>query len=240
MTRLTKAGAVLALIAVLSSCTDTINVRSEGGQLPSGLTIQATGEAKVVPDSVRLNLTVMSVSTENETALNEVSSAAEEVRAALKENGIDEQDISTQSVSVSPEYSYDNNRQVLIGYRAVQSFDILIEDAENAGKIVDAVVAAGGSKVSVNSTYPVVVDTEKSLQEARKDAVEKARAKAEEYAELLGVELGEVVYMNETPNYSVGPVMSRADGAVSEKAETVIDLGTQNVTVSLEIRWEFK
>lgn len=231
---------VAAAVLGLSSCSDTVTVRSTDGGPQNGITVSATGEAKVVPDAVRMNLTVSAVAQDTESALNEASGSAELIRGELEKGGVMDKDIATQNISVNPEYSYTNGGQELIGYRATQGFDILIEDAENAGEVIDAVVRAGGRNVSVNGTYPVVVDTEKSLTEARKDAIEKARAKAQEYADLLGVELGQVLYVSESTGQYAVPVMGRAGGAVAEKNDTVVDLGTQNVSVSVEIRWELR
>jgi uncharacterized protein YggE len=237
---LAGAGAIMLIAGTLSSCAGDITVETKEVGPSSGVVVQATGEAEMVPDAIRLSLTVSALAEESAAALNEASGVAAKVRAALEDNDISEKDIATQNISVNPEYSYTNEGQNLLGYRAYQGFEILIKKPSSAGKVVDDVVQAGGNNVTINSTYPVVEDTEQSLKEARKDAIEKARTKAEEYADLLGVELGDVVYLNETPGQYPMPIMSRAVGAEAPKNETVVDLGTQKVSVSVEIRWTLK
>jgi hypothetical protein len=232
-----KAAIVLALSAfVLVGCGDTVNVGDNG--VSQGITVQATGVADVVPDAVRVSLSVSVVAEANDVALSQVAATAEVVRTTLEQLGIDAADIATQSVSVNPEYSYtEAEGQKIIGYRASQSFDVLVRDASTAGAVVDALVAAGGANLSINATYPVVNDATAAAQAARDDAVAKARAKAEEYAELLDVELGDLVFLTEISAPTNIMVDAKAV-TMDESTATVIDLGTQEVTVTVEVRWQ--
>ena len=222
---------------VLAGCGETVNIGENG--VPQGITVQATGTADVVPDAVRLSLSVSVMADTSEAALSAVATSADAVRAALQNAGIDDADIATQTLAVNPEYTYtDAEGQKLIGYRATQVFDVLVRDAEGAGAVVDAVVRAGGDAVAVNSTTPVVDDATDGATTARKDAVEKARAKAEEYAELLGVELGDLVYLTELSAPTNLILSAKSDAVSSESAGSVVDLGTQEVTVTVEARWQ--
>ncbi len=229
------ATAVLFVSAfALVACGDTVNIGENG--VAQGITVQATGTADVVPDAVRLSLTVSAVAPTGDEALAQASVSADKVRNALKDFDIDTADIASQTLSVNPEYSYtEAEGQKLVGYRASQTFDVLIRQADDAGAVVEAVVA-GDANVSINATYPVVDDATAGTVAARKNAVDKARAKAQEYADLLGVELGEVVYLTEISAPTNVMVGARAD-AMTEDASTVIDLGTQEVTVTIEIRY---
>ena len=220
----------------LSACGDTVNIGEDG--LAQGITVQATGVVDVVPDAVRISLSVSVLAESNEVALSQASTTAELVRSTLQELNIDEADIATQTLSVNPEYSYtESEGQKIVGYRASQVFDVLIRNAESAGAVVDALVAVGGANLSINSTFPVVDDATSGTEEARKDAVEKARAKAQAYAELLGVELGDLVYLTEVSAPTNVTVGAKRD-AMAESSATEIDLGTQEVSVTVEVRWE--
>ena len=232
-----NAAIVFAVSAlVLVGCGDTVNVGDNG--VSQGITVQATGVADVVPDAVQVSLSVSVVAEANDVALSQVAATAEVVRSTLEQLGIDAADIATQSVSVNPEYSYtEAEGQKIVGYRASQTFDVLVRDASAAGAVVDSLVAAGGANLSINATYPVVNDSTAAAQAARDDAVAKARAKAEEYAELLGVELGDLVFLTEISAPTNITIGAKAD-VMAESALTVIDLGTQEVTVTVEVRWQ--
>ncbi len=236
MRRLGVIGVVIASALVLAACGETVNIGDDG--VAESITVQAVGTADVVPDSVRLSLTVSVVSDSNEDALSLAASAADRVRGVVTDSGVATADIATQTVTVNPEYSYtEAEGQKIIGYRASQVLDVLIRDAEGAGAVVDAVVAAGGADVSINYTSPVVEDATASAVAARKDAVAKARAKAEEYAALLDVELGDVLYLTEVSSPNNVVIGAKADAA-AESLGTTFDLGTQEVTVTVEVRWE--
>jgi uncharacterized protein YggE len=236
MRRLGSISVVIASALVLAACGETVNIGDDG--VTESITVQAVGTADVVPDSVRLSLTISVVSDSNEDALSLAASAADRVRGVLTDSGVATADIATQTLTVNPEYSYtEAEGQKIIGYRASQVFDVLIRDAEGAGAVVDAVVAAGGADVSINYTSPVVEDATASAVAARKDAVAKARAKAEEYAALLDVELGDVLYLTEVSSPNNVVIGAKAD-AVAESLGTTVDLGTQEVTVTVEVRWE--
>ena len=201
------------------------------------VTVNSDGSVKVTPDAVRLNANVSVVAGSNKEALAKTSTSAAAVRAALTAAGIAKADIATQSISVYPEYNYTQDKgSVLIGYRGSQGFVVIIKNAENAGAVVDAVVAAGGDNLQIQGVTPFVLDSSKATESARANAVKNAKAKAASYAKLLDTKLGRVNYLveNSSPvNYP--PVMAMAKAADSEA--TVVDLGQQDVTVSITIQW---
>ncbi len=201
------------------------------------VTITADGSVKVVPDAVRMNATVSIISGTSKEAQAQVSKTSAAVRAALVAAQIDKKDIATQSITVYPEYNYtQESGSKLIGYRSSQSFAIIIRNAANAGDIVDSVVAAGGDNLQINGVTPFVLDSTKAAESARAVAVKNARAKAASYAKLLSVKLGKVTFILENyapASYPVQSVLGKAEDAMS----TVVDLGQQDVTVSVTVRW---
>jgi uncharacterized protein YggE len=201
------------------------------------VTITADGSVKVVPDAVRMNATVSIISGTSKEAQAEVSKTSAAVRAALVAAQIEKKDIATQSITVYPEYNYTQEAgSKLIGYRSSQSFAIIIRNAANAGDIVDSVVAAGGDNLQINGVTPFVLDSTKAAESARAVAVKNAKAKAASYAKLLGVKLGKVTYIVENyapASYPVQSMLGKAEDAMS----TVVDLGQQDVTVSVTVRW---
>ena len=201
------------------------------------VTVNSEGAIKVTPDAVRLNANVSVVSGSNKDALAKTSTSAAAVRAALTKSGILKGDIATASITVYPEYNYTQDKgSVLVGYRGSQSFVVTIKNAENAGSVVDAVVAAGGDDLQIQGVTPFVLDSSIATESARANAVKNAKAKANSYAKLLGEKLGRVNYLveNSSPvNYP--PIMAMAKSA--DSSATVVDLGQQDVTVSITIQW---
>ena len=201
------------------------------------VTVNAEGIVQVTPDAVRINASVSLVAGTSALALSKTSTAAAKVRAALVAKKIATKDIKTTSISVYPEYNYTQDKgSVQIGYRASQSFEVIVRNAASAGAVVDDVVAAAGDDVQVQGATPFVLDSAKATASARAAAVANARAKAKSYAELLDVKLGKVTYLVENSSpVSYTPLMGVAKAA--DSGATEIDLGNQDVTVSITIRW---
>ena len=169
-------------------------------------------------------------------ALSTVATAAAAIRAAILEKGVVAKDIATQTITVNPEYNYvQDTGQVLLGYRANQSFVIVVRKTRTAGTIVDAIVNVGGDNVLLNGVTPYVFNTTKSVALARAAAVKNAQAKARSYATLAGLKLGKINYLVENSSPVSYPVM----GSVTKDsaAATQIDLGQQDVTVTISIQW---
>jgi uncharacterized protein YggE len=222
----------LALIATVAT-----PVAASAATSTRYITVTAEGTVKVAPDAVRLTATATAVAATNKEALAATSTSAAAIRKALIAAGISTKDIATQNITAYPEYKYDTNGgSTLVGYRGSQLFSVVIRAAANAGAVVDAVVAAAGDSVQINSVSPFLLDAAKAAESARAVAVRNAKAKATSYAKLLGVKLGKVNYLSEngSPSISV-PVFAAA--AKAEDASTVVDLGQQDVTVSITVQW---
>jgi len=201
------------------------------------ITINAEGIVKVTPDAVRLNANVTLISATSAEALSKTSAAAAKVRAALVAKKIATKDIKTTSISVYPEYNYTQDKgSVQIGYRASQSFEVIIRNATSAGAVVDDVVTAAGDSIQIQGATPFVLDSTKATASARTAAVANAKAKASSYTSLLGVKLGKVTYLVENSSpVSYPTILGMAKAA--DSGATEIDLGNQDVTVSITIRW---
>ena len=200
------------------------------------ITVNADGVVKVIPDAVKVLGQVSVVGATNASALSAANTTSAAVRKAILANGVSTKDLATTSMSVAPEFSYTQDKgSVQIGYRATQSFTIVVRAAANAGAVVDAIVAAGGDNLQLNGVSPFITDNSKATLAARSAAVANAKAKAASYAKLLGVKLGKVNYMVE--NSSAIPTPIYAAAAAKTDSATNIDLGAQDVSVSISVQW---
>ena len=226
----------ISVIALLMSLAAGTLVPAAEAAASRYITISAQGSVKVVPDAVRINASATAVAATSKEALAATSKTASAVRTALKNSKIDSKDIATQSVTVYPEYKYNTDgSSTLVGYRGSQSFTITVRAADTAGAVVDSLVATGGDNLQINGATPFILDSTNSLEAARAAAVKSAKAKATSYAKLMGVKLGKINYLieNSAPtNYT--PVMATAK---AESDATVIDLGQQDVTISVTVQW---
>jgi uncharacterized protein YggE len=230
--KLNRVGAVVLVAALVS----VFGVQVSQAASVRYISVSSVGTVKVTPDAVRLNASVSTISKVSKDALAAANVAASKFRAAILANGIDKKYLSSTTLTVYPEYNYTQDAgSVLIGYRASQSFEVVILNAAKAGEIVDAVVASAGDSLAINGVTPFVYDNTKATEAARNSAVKNAKAKAASYAKLLGVKIGKIIYLQESSAPSSYPI-SMAQAKASDEA-TQIDLGQQDVSVSVATRW---
>ncbi|CAN2246186.1 COG2968 Uncharacterized conserved protein [actinobacterium SCGC AAA044-D11] len=200
------------------------------------ISVSSTGTVKVTPDAVRLNASVSAIAKVSKEALTNANIAADKFRTSILANGIDKKNLASTTLTVYPEYNYTQETgNVLIGYRASQSFEVVIRNAAKAGEIVDAVVASAGDALYINGVTPLVYDNSKATEAARISAVKSAKAKANSYAKLLGVKIGKIINLQESSapsSYPISMVQAKSDAGATE-----IDLGQQDVSVSVSTKW---
>jgi uncharacterized protein YggE len=227
---------VIAVIA-LSVLASTIGTQFAQAATPNRyISVSSTGTVKVTPDAVRLNASASAIAKVSKEALTNANIAADKFRTAILANGIDKKYLASTTLTVYPEYNYTQETgNVLTGYRASQSFEVVIRNAAKAGEIVDAVVAGAGDALYINGVTPFVYDNTKATEAARISAVKNAKAKATSYAKLLGVKIGKVIWLQESSAPSSIPISMVQ--AKSDAGATQIDLGEQDVSVSVSTRW---
>jgi uncharacterized protein YggE len=238
LTKLRTFASIMTIAAVAGVVALAIPASGAGTTTDRYLTVTGVGTISVVPDAVRFNATVSVLGSTNAAALSSASKSSAAVRAALKAKGIAIKDIRSANISVYPEYNWTQEAGTKItGYRASQSFDVLIRKAADAGSIIEAVVTAGGDNVQLGGVIPTTINPSVATEDARAAAVANAKSKATSYAKLLGTSIGKVLFLEEqsSPVYS-SPFPSAKAGA-ADAAAIEIDLGEQDVTVTITVRW---
>ena len=237
LTKLRTIASIITVSAVAGVIALAIPANGAGTSTDRYITLTGVGTISVVPDAVRFNATVSVLGSTNAAALSAASKSSAAVRAALKDKGIAVKDIRSANISVYPEYTWTQEAGTKItGYRASQTFDVLIRKASDAGSIIEAVVTAGGDNVQLGGVIPTTLNPAAATEEARAAAVANAKSKATSYAKLLGTSIGKVLSLEEqsSPVYSSPFPMAKAGAADSA---VQIDLGEQDVTVTITVRW---
>jgi uncharacterized protein YggE len=237
LTKIRSAISLLTIAAVAGVVALAIPANGAGTSDNRFITVTGVGTVSIVPDAVRFSATVSTVAQTNSAALSAASKSAAAVRAALKDAGIAVKDIRSANISVYPEYNWTQETGTKItGYRASQSFDVLVRTASKAGTIIEAVVTAGGDSVQLGGVIPTTLNPSAATEDARAAAVANAKSKASSYAKLLGTSIGKVLSLEEqsSPVYSSPFPMAKAEAADSA---VQIDLGEQDVTVTITVRW---
>ncbi|MFA5997390.1 MAG: SIMPL domain-containing protein [Candidatus Paceibacterota bacterium] len=255
LTILALLGAVLAGAMIIS---EVKGYRFIGGGVPSSNTISVSGSGEVfaAPDIANISFTVREESKKVSDAQDKVSVKVKSALAVVRKSGVADKDIKTQNYSSYPKYewqegtpycagvscpAYRPGKQVIIGYEVSQTVNIKVRNLESVNGLVDGLAGAGVTEMQGPN---FAIDQEDALQaEARKQAIDKAKAKAEVLARDLGVSLVRVVSFSEGNNYPIyaREMMSSAkyDAAGSSPAPELPqgqNQITSNVTITYEIR----
>lgn len=246
--------AIAGLIALVTGISLTgCAVRTEAqGQIPSsidvnmnnqqkGIWVSGQGKVPATPDTAILTLGVSAQATSVAQAQSQAAAAMDQVKNALTGNGVAEKDIQTQNFSIQQVTRYDKDKQeeVVIGYQVSNMVVAKIRTIEKAGAIIDAVAAAGGDLTRINGMSFTVDNPKAYYDQAREQAMNDAKAKAEQIARLAGVTLGLPTYISDV-SYQVPsplPVYSRVDSAAGSAPTTSISPGQMDITLTVQVAY---
>ncbi len=113
---------------------------------------------------------------------------------------------------------------------------MIVRDLSKLGSLLDASVQAGANQI--NGISFDVADRASAEAQARKIAVDNAKASASELAGLAGVQLGDLLTINVTDSGSPSP-MYAADSARAS-AGTTIAAGQLVIQVDANLSYEIK
>lgn len=204
---------------------------------PRQITVSGSAEVQAVPDLATISAGVETRGETAAAALAANSEAMTAVIAALDAGGVARSDIQTSQLSINPVYEPyregEPDSQKVAGYEATNTVAVRVRDVGRLGETVDAVTKAGANRI-----YGIgfdVSDPGAALDDARRQAVADARAKAELFAGAAGVSLGPVVRIGEVTN-APGPMIMRAE-AMADKAAPPVEGGTVAIQAQVEITY---
>lgn len=206
-------------------------------QMPATLAVSAQGEAVIKNNvsTVDIGTTKMTASAAEAQALATADMNA--LTAALLEFGIAADDIRTSSYNVYPRYDYNRSPAVIEGYEATQTLTVKIRKSE----VVNAVLgkAAELGMTNIGNLRFEADDTTLAQNEARKDALHKARAQAELIAASLGAKLGNVVNYSENLGDAYPPRLYAEDFAMEAGmgASPNVQFGQSDVHVQVYVNY---
>lgn len=200
------------------------------------LDVSAEGRTTRVPDVATIRAGVVSQSPTAAAALTDNAQRMTKVLAALKRAGVAPRDVATASVGLSPQYRYaDNQPPVITGYQATNSVSVRFRDVAKSGVILDALVGEGANQIDGPNLS--IDQPDAALDEARADAVRRAKARAELYARAAGMRVTRIVSIAESGDNAGGsPPVVFARAAMAKDATQIV-AGEKDVTVTLSVRF---
>lgn len=237
-------GILLILLIVDKFHTVAQNLKSNVPKNTISMTAQGKVEAK--PDLATVNVGVLTNAATAKAAQDENTKQANKIIDFVKKQGIDSKDIATSNFSVYPNYDYTSGRNEITGYQANQNLTIKIRGVDKStdtlNKILGGAVDSGSNQIQgVSFGFD---DPDNLRQEARKQAIEKAKQKAEELAQITGIRLGKIVSVSDNSNSFPYPMpyalegKAAGGGAVSVTPD--VEPGSQDITADITLVFEIK
>lgn len=207
-----------------------------GDELPRTISVSGQGKAAAPPDIATVRTGVVTQAATAAESLTENNRAMEAVMRVLKQKGIAERDIQTSGFSIYPEYpprGAKANR--IIRYRVNNNVSFKVRKLSRLGEILDALVQAGSNQVS-GVTFGIA-DSTSTMNVARKNAINDARARAELYAQATGVKVGKVITISEQSVRMPSPVFQpRMAMAMAESVP--VATGEQEISATINVVYE--
>lgn len=223
--------ALLVGAALLSSGVRAQNEPSYAYQA-TGITVSGSGAAYGEPDKAVVTLGVDAVAETVGEALQQADATMTRVRQAALSSGVERRHIRTTGFNVWRQQLSDQSGQPTgERYHVQHGFQITVADPALVGQLLTAAIAAGANDVGGISF--AIADTAALQSQARQAAMADARARAAQLAELAGVTLGPVVFVEETSHNAPQSVPSMQFARAASAAP--IESGELAVSVTVKV-----
>lgn len=250
-----KIAVIIVLLIFAYAALSYVNSYSRSIEPSAFRSFSVSGEGKVtaIPDVAKFNFGVITdggkdivkIQKENTTKINKIIKF-------VKSSDIEDKDIKTLNYNLEPKYQYYNCGDILplgakpcpppeiVGYAIAQSVSIKIRDFTKIGDILAGVISNGANSVSQLSFE--IDDVDKIKNQAREEAIKKAREKAKSMAKAGNFRLGKLLSIDEggfspMPYYLKTMELSSAANGLSSPT---IEPGSQETIVNITLKYEIK
>lgn len=233
---MTSGAAVVALLLFLVPA--AVATEDEGAR---SVTVSAEASVHVPPDRAEVRLAVVTHADGAEAARAGNERAAAATLDAIREQGIEADDMRTTGLRLQPRYAYDDETRQRreVGFEAVRDVHIRVQDLDRLPMLVAAVVGAGANRL--HSVQYDLADGAAARADALRQAAHAARDKAHVLANSLEAELGPVIAIHEQHYDFARPRTARleamADGVGDSAAWAP---GEVEVSAAIEVRFALR
>ena len=229
--------AYVCSLLVLGAIASAQNIPTVTAQ-PNTVYVGADGKYEAAPDTAILRMDIATQQDTARAAYDKVSAAAEQVRKALRDNGVDPKAMQVGFYAVQPLYDWKSPKHRVLGYRVTTNVTLKLRDFTKIGPLTAAL--ANIDDAENQSVSYDLDDVEQAKSKAAEDALKKARTQANAIALTGGRSLGELLFASSEVSQPVilpmalgrQPMMARStEAAPAPTAE----FSPQNVTVTAHV-----
>lgn len=219
---------------------------------PVIINVQGEGKVTAKADIGSFSFTVRAEGPDAAASQSAAADASNAVLAFLRENGVAENDISTDNYNLNERFRYEENvctgnsycppgERVSDGFEVYQRVTVKVRDIDQSGALIAGVGTAGATDIS--SLSFTMDDEANVLEEARAAAIADAQAKADTLAKNLDVRIVKMTSFYEEPDGYYEPYARNEVAYDMLAAETVapeLPVGEDEYTVRVNISYEVR
>lgn len=225
------------LVWCVAACCVFASCRSMAGSVDRSIAVDGSGKAVVTPDIVTFSVRISETRPTTKEAQDAANRKMNQVIGVLEGAAVADRDISTDGLSLSPEYRWVDDHQELVGQNCSQNVSATLRDITALGSIIDQLGSVDG--IQVGSIRFDKEDKTEAYEEARRNAAQEALDKATAYARQLGMQVGRARTVNDAAAYhEVLPrykTMLAAEAVSASANQTVAPAGTLEVDASVSV-----
>ncbi|MDN5866371.1 MAG: SIMPL domain-containing protein [Candidatus Nitrosocosmicus sp.] len=215
--------------------------KTQLASLNNTLFVSGSATDKVNTDLVTISIGVQSINISATDALISNSKIANEIITSLRDNGVQENEISTSQYTIQPNYNFtESGNSVKTGFTVSNILTVQSSNFNNISSWIDSAVNAGAN--TINGVDFKVSD--KSLESVKNTLIEQAIINAKQNADIASSAIGSTIVGIKSISVNTGgfnpmpssdQIMQRsfASGASS----TPILPGEQEVSVTVQITY---
>jgi uncharacterized protein len=230
--------AVVSILLFLFTITGLAQDQRQPILHPDTVYVGADGKFESAPDTALVQFNIAAQEPELQAAHTRATNAAEQVRQALRANGIDPKQAEIGSFQVAPVYDWKNPKRKVVGYRVSSSISVKLKDFSKIGPLASKFAELD---VTESQSINYLLDNiDVAKVKAVEDAFQRAKASAEAVARAGGRQIGQLSYASVDTFEPVYPMRAMAtDRMMTMKAEAAPapteEFSPQKITVTAHI-----
>mgnify|MGYP001577368277 FL=1 len=211
------------------------------------ISVTGRGEVSYTPDIAKIILGVHSEGSTAQAALLPLNTKIDAILAALLALGVPQENVSTHSLSLYPQYYYpEGSPSQVSGYTADEQITVEVSIAESKTMVQSVIEAAsknGANQILGVTFEPSNIDDLK--QEALIEAIGEAKGRAQAIADAAGVRLKRVIGWWENPISVPGQPIPYYDsygygGDMGDSIAPSVPTGTSEVIIEVNLNYSTK
>ncbi|SFR50583.1 SIMPL domain-containing protein [Halogeometricum limi] len=235
----------LAALVLLAGCLAPLqadggaNVQNDqqaDGTLGRSITVSGNGEVTADADLAVLTVAVTATASSADEARAQVADRAAQMRQALRDANVSDDDVSTAYFQIYPQYDYSKEHRNVTGYQAVHAYTIEVSP-DRAGEVVDVAVGNGADQVQ-SVAFTLSDEARADLRaEALNAAMDAAKTDADTLASAANLSIVGVHSVSTSGGFY--PVDARAyEEADAAGGSTSFEPGPVTVSASVTVTYE--